>query len=272
MHCPIIKLYIGIHYAMLLLQIDKLLQAASNIHMNQAEESERSSLAYKPNIDALLDDDEEDESDSDSTRMNTKRNSNSTEVYRAPRLSATPYEVFEQSAQAKEKKESKLKKILSRSQILREEQVEQSSRPTLVKEMLPHMEALAAEDKERQQHEEKNFVRLTLSKKDKQRREGLRKQARSAIAFSSLENFDGVEAALQTHDDDSDGEDTHGSGGIEFSGKRARSLAEFEKHNNKGQGSKRQRGSDSNIDGDDGLDVRSLKHIGGGSHKKTRRR
>jgi hypothetical protein len=100
-----------------------------------APNEEADSLNFKPNLDALLDEDDEAEEEEEGDEDGGKKGKG-VGIYKAPRLSATPYEMYEQSAAAKDKKEAKLKKILSRSQILREEQEEMSSRPRVVKEMV----------------------------------------------------------------------------------------------------------------------------------------
>ena len=162
-------------------------------------------------------------------------------VYRAPKVSATPYEIAEQGAAARQKREEKRLKILQRSRILQEEREEMSSKPRMIRDTLPELEALREEDKERQVYEEKSFQRLMYTKKDKQRRSAVRRQARSSTSFAKLESFGGIESALNaTHEDTGVSED-----GVTWNAKQARSLAEFEKEASRG----RKRGFEGGDDG-----------------------
>ncbi len=160
-------------------QIDKLLQTAMNAEAQSV--TDQQALNFKPNLDALISEDEEENSEGEDTAKGGSSSHQSTGVYRAPRLSATPYEVSEQNAAEREKKAAKLKRILAKSQILREEQAEMSSRPMVVKDSMPEQEALEREDREIRAHEEKNFTRLVMSKKDKQRRKQLQTKVRTCV-------------------------------------------------------------------------------------------
>ena len=186
--------------------------------------------------------DDDDGNDDDDGVNKASKSSAGDNVYRPPKVSATPYELAEQGSKAKDKRDAKRLKILARSKMLQEARAEVSGKPMVVRDALPEMEALRDEDKERQAYEEKSFQRLMYTKKDKQRRNAVRRQARSSTSFAKLESFDGIESALAPSkgSDDEYGAD---ESGMNFSAKRARSLAQFEKQ--AANGNKRpMRGSD----------------------------
>jgi U3 small nucleolar ribonucleoprotein protein LCP5 len=203
-------------------QIDKLLKSTMD----------QDALQFKPNMEDMLSDNDEDDETTDNMNQEKSNINSNNEVYKAPKVTATPYEI-EKKDEAKEKREAKKLKILQRSKILQEERAELSSKPMEVRESLPELEALREEDNERNAYEEKSFSRLMYTKKDKQRRNAVRRQARSSTSFAKLETFDGIEAAL-ADDHDSD----VGDGDINMSQKQPRSLANYEE---KSRGAKRKR-------------------------------
>lgn len=183
-------------------QIDRLLTYAS------LDEKEMKSASLRPNLAAMLDDDDSDddndhdqaddesneendpanESDDDNSKIDRKNN----QIYKAPKLAAMPYQDTESAIEKREKQILKKKNKLRNSEILetlREEfstKPEQSSSSGIGSFATGEQRKLKAEAEERRRFEEDRFIRTSLSRKEKK---DLRKRSRDA---NNIDNFDSL--------------------------------------------------------------------------------
>ena len=117
-------------------------------------------------------------------------------LYRAPRLAAVPYEEDESEAAKRERKEASERRKLMASKMMSELRAEVSDRPMELTEYeASGIEKLGAEEakkaRERRRYEEENFVRLTVSKKDKKRYSKRKTSAlQDIVDFGSFEGYD----------------------------------------------------------------------------------
>ena len=160
-------------------QIEKLLQKKSTVAA--ATSDGKDPLLCGPDLGDLVAPDEDGEED---------------QVYRAPRLAATPYQADSKSAAAKEAKEAKRAERLRKSGLLRDLHEEWSENP-LAEGVSGATGATGNEDlekwqRERLRYEEENFTRLQPTK-ERLKQMKAAKRSMNTAAFSQLTDFGDIE-------------------------------------------------------------------------------
>lgn len=169
-------------------QIDKLLHAAStkNDTSRKLDDEDRE-LAFRPNLDMLagpsgdeLDGDESDEELSHGDKL-----------YRAPRVAPVHYHGDKKDGKLNgvDKLEERERILASRSRLLADLQAELNENPEeeMVDPVYGRSTTKLASSKQREQYEEDNFVRFTLSKKEQRRLEKL--QGKPVDELEDLNDF-----------------------------------------------------------------------------------
>ena len=174
---PVMKQLLELRYAIekirpldgkLKYQIDRLISAAS------APATERSALMLRPDPTAFLgdSDDEVSEDEKPSKSNSSSQSTKKSEIYRAPKISSAPYK-FDESADDKvnkinQRKRNKLKNSAI-FESLREEfgTAPEVSSSSGIDHTGSDAKALQKEEDERRNYEEDRFVRLTMTRKEK---------------------------------------------------------------------------------------------------------
>jgi len=146
-------------------QIDKLIKMASSAGNGEGKDA----LSYKPNPNALVTNEGKDESDDEEGREgdddgigDEKRNS---KKYVPPKLLAVPYN--EESEKTTKAIEKARKRAMS-SSLIRDLQEQYGHGPEEISETSGSRRKEAESQKDRMRYEEENFVRLQVSKAQKQ--------------------------------------------------------------------------------------------------------
>ena len=182
-------------------QIDRLINVA-----NMSTE-ERNTLGLRPNPSAFADNDEEDEgegyvSDSETEIGSSEKRSVSegrgTGVYRAPRISAAPYQLDETREEKEARKQQRKKNKLKNSAIYESLQEEFGITPELasssgIDRTGGDDRALQTEIDERENFEEDRFVRLTMTRKDKKALKLKEAQSRRLDRLTDLGDIGGID-------------------------------------------------------------------------------
>jgi U3 small nucleolar RNA-associated protein 3 len=173
-------------------QIDKLLKAAARGSLGS---DGKDPLQYKPNPGAMMAKDDDDDDDNNEEE--------SSGIYHAPRLSSTPFELEEHEKTETDKKADKLKKRKSKSILLKELKEELSEGPREIREAGERDEEIDAMEKEQLDFEEERFIRLTTSKKDKQKKKRLSADSGRLETVTNLGDFGDLEDLLRADDSSS---------------------------------------------------------------------
>lgn len=177
-------------------QIDKLLRSASG------QIGENDPLKFRANPDNLITDDRVSDADS-GEEVNEERKDKISDVYVPPKLAPMHYDGDLTEKDRQLMRIEKAKKRALSSSIIQELREEYGEEPLEIKESSDfHRITENKEMKERAMYEEENFVRLTLTKKEKSKIKRL--ENRSNIA--GLTKFDDISAldidAEEMEDDD----------------------------------------------------------------------
>jgi len=164
-------------------QVDKLIKMAS-----EAVEGQANPLSFKPNLNNLVNKDEE-----DSEGFEEEDGQKKDEVYVPPRVTAVPYD--EEEDKQKKKMEKARQKSLNNA-LLQDLRNEYSEAPEEIRSgRNGNMRAkLQKKEEERQRFEEDNFRRLTVTKKDRM----MKRKLNDLDTVVKLDSFHGA------GDDDSD--------------------------------------------------------------------
>lgn len=140
-------------------QIDKLIKMANEKNIDK---SEQHPLSYKPNLENLLNKEDEDESDSGKEETNEKGG-----VYLPPKLTAVPYDEGDKGKL--ERKLEKAKKKALNSALLDDLRNEYSEAPLEIRDdrNSSKQRKFREKEEERVRFEEDNLRRLTVTKKDR---------------------------------------------------------------------------------------------------------
>ncbi|OLY84749.1 Neuroguidin [Smittium mucronatum] len=168
------------------LSLDDPLVQSSELQDNDDAES-----LYKPKIDSLM-------ASAKTQGMLVESTLPTSSTYQPPKLIPVHYEEDDSLKAKREKAELRLKERSKKSQIIKELVSEFDSRPeqssswgTSYSIGVAQNERLEAARKEREKYEEDNFIRMTISKKDK------KKLAQGTMRlddeFAGLEDFAGIE-------------------------------------------------------------------------------
>ncbi|KAI8139649.1 Sas10/Utp3/C1D family-domain-containing protein [Fennellomyces sp. T-0311] len=160
-------------------QIDKLVRTAVMGTQKQPEVGGQDPLAFKPNpMNLLARDEEEEEEDEDETGKSG--------VYRPPKLAPVVYDEAKNKKSKYEKGQERLRERASRSRVVQDLMADMQDAPEEtdvhggVHEDMGHGDRLDRQIKEKGEYEENNYVRLTTTRKEKQRL-----NARNRMRFES---------------------------------------------------------------------------------------
>ena len=210
---PVMKQLLELRYAMekirpldgkLKYQIDRLINVA-----NMSSE-ERNTLGLRPNLNAFLDEGEDEEDDEvPDQRMGQSDEGSSVKpsgsvaeqneaLYRAPKLSATPYRLEESREEKEARKQQRKKNRLKNSAIYESLQEEFGIAPEMASSSGIDRngiddKALQAEIDERQNFEEDRFVRLTMTRKDKKAMKKRHEQLHRLDNLTDLGDISGID-------------------------------------------------------------------------------
>ena len=167
-------------------QIEKLLAAASK--ESSAAAGDDAALSHRPRPQALVgagEDDDEDDAE--------ERGGGAAALYTVPKLSAARYDDGREDSKAERKAAARRARLL-KSEMVQSMQAELSEAPREIaaedsSRLRGEAAKAAAEAEERRVYEEENFVRLTLSKKDKAK-EKLRARAAQGMLEDEFSSFD----------------------------------------------------------------------------------
>ena len=167
-------------------QIEKLMAAAANPSSSGGD----AALSHKPRPDALVGAGEEDGDDSEEDGQGR---SGAAALYQVPKLSATRYDDGREESKFERKAAARRARLL-KSDMVKSMQAELSDAPVEINAADPsrlrgEAAKAAKEAEERRIYEEDNFVRLTLSKKDKAK-ERLRARAERGMLEDEFSSFD----------------------------------------------------------------------------------
>ena len=124
-----------------------------------------------------------------SRRRRRRRGRGGDEVYKAPRMVATPYEPESGGKAARaERRAARRAERLKKSKILKELREEMSERPEELREAVTGNAEQDEEEAERRRYEEENFTRLQLTKEQRARARKARSN-RLPNAFQELTDF-----------------------------------------------------------------------------------
>eukprot|EP00057_Strongylocentrotus_purpuratus_P010892 XP_011665366.1 PREDICTED: neuroguidin isoform X1 [Strongylocentrotus purpuratus] len=177
-------------------QIDKLIKTATT-----GVPAANDPLRFKPNPDGLVsklqDEQGEDNSDEDEEVKVEKP-----KKYVPPKVAAMFYDGDDTLKEKKERQLEKAKKRALSSQMIRELRAEYYDGPEEVQESMSlHRLKEDKETKEKNDYEEENFLRLPVTKKDKQRERNLTTMA----SLDGLTRFDNISALDRNFDGDTEG-------------------------------------------------------------------
>jgi U3 small nucleolar RNA-associated protein 3 len=190
---PVMKQLLGLCYAIeklrsldgkLKYQIDRLLKSSGSAVVDPREVPKSSS---RPNPRALL---AEEVAEEEAPKKTSKRGA-SEEIYKAPRMAAMPYRDGETDGEWRQERLDKKRKKLKNSEMfeaLRDEfgSVPEEASNTGLTNSSADQRVLEEEAAERRDFEEERFVRLTMTRKDKQ---SLKRRERDAGRFDTVNNI-----------------------------------------------------------------------------------
>ena len=172
-------------------QVDKLLKAAARAEANGGGGGEGMAFAeddpmsFKPNPNALVsrdggggeDDDEAEDDDDDN------------QVYQVPKMAAVHYAETERASERAEKEARRRKKRMEKSAMLRDMREELSDAPKSVAKNDLRDARVDAEEREKQKFEEDRFIRLVPTRKEKQRKKKMERDAFKMDSLASIGDF-----------------------------------------------------------------------------------
>eukprot|EP00937_MAST-01D_sp_MAST-1D-sp2_P002259 g2259.t1 len=168
-------------------QVDKLLKAASRGQLPDMHADDP--LRHRPRPEQLRaqgagEKDEEDEEDDDG-----EGRTGAGAVYQAPKSGAVPYDLDERADTRARREAEKRVRRLGRSTMLRELREDMSDAPREVRERAYKDRRVEEEEEEKRVHEEERFVRLTATRKEKQRKKHLEREAARVDTIADVGDF-----------------------------------------------------------------------------------
>ncbi|KAI9277242.1 Sas10/Utp3/C1D family-domain-containing protein [Phascolomyces articulosus] len=176
-------------------QIDKLVRTAVMGTQKQPEVGDQDPLAFKPNPMNLLARDEEGEEEDE--EEGDEEGQGKSGVYRPPKLAPVVYDENKGKKSKYERDQERLRERSSRSRVIRDLMVDMNDAPEEVdalggvNEGMGYGERLDRQIKEKDDYEENNYVRLTTTRKEKQRMNA-KNRMRFETEFDNLNDFNNL--------------------------------------------------------------------------------
>ncbi|KAG2224073.1 hypothetical protein INT45_004954 [Circinella minor] len=175
-------------------QIDKLVRTAVMGTQKQPEVGNQDPLAFKPNPMNLVARDEEggEEEEGEEGEEEDK-----TGVYRPPKLAPVVYDEHKGRKSKYEKDQERLRERSSRSRVIRDLMADMNDTPEEVdatggvNEGMGYGERFDRQIQEKDEYEENNYVRLSVTRKEKQRMKS-NKRYRFETEFDNLNDFNNL--------------------------------------------------------------------------------
>ncbi|KAI9494906.1 Sas10/Utp3/C1D family-domain-containing protein [Zychaea mexicana] len=173
-------------------QIDKLVRTAVMGTQKQPEVGNQDPLAFKPNPMNLLARDEEEEEEEEEGEEEGKSG-----VYRPPKLAPVVYDESKGRKSKYEKDQERLRERSSRSRVIRDLMADMNDAPEEVDAMggvnegMGYGERFDEQLKEKDDYEENNYVRLAVTRKEKQRLKA-KNRMRFETEFDNLNDFNNL--------------------------------------------------------------------------------